>query len=208
MFPFLKQHTVAIALLFHVIGVLGILSPFRDQFVLLTPFNLLLTFSLLMVHFEQSWQLWLVALLAFGVGFGVEVAGVATGEIFGEYFYGKALGPKVFEVPLTIGLNWAMLLLITLAFAHFLGSNFWLKSAVGAACMTLLDAFIEPIAPLLDFWYWDTNSAPLQNFVAWFLVAFMLHLAANLLIKNQTNAKAIYLYYIQLAFFIVLNITI
>lgn len=208
MVQFLRRYTIGIAILFHCIGVIGVLSPFRDQFVLLTPFNLLLTFTLLLVHQKQSVALWSVIIVAGIVGFFAEVVGVETGRIFGEYFYGKALGLKFFDVPLVIGLNWAMLLLMTNAFSGFLGDTFWVKSLVGAVFMTLLDALIEPVAPLLDFWYWTNDTAPLQNFLAWFIIALVMHLFANKILPKQQNPKAIYLYYIHLAFFFILNFTL
>ena len=38
-----------------------------------------------------------------------EIVGVKFGIIFGDYKYGYALGYKIFEVPILIGANWAIL---------------------------------------------------------------------------------------------------
>ena len=41
----------------------------------------------------------------------LEIIGVKTGLIFGEYIYGNTLGFKVAEVPLIIGFNWLFVIL-------------------------------------------------------------------------------------------------
>ena len=86
----------------HIAGALGLaIEASREFFQLLTPFNLLAT-AAIVFHFEEKKTPYYIALLAitFLVGFGVEVAGVATGQIFGEYAYGATLGFKLWEVPL------------------------------------------------------------------------------------------------------------
>ena len=47
------------------------------------------------------------------LGFGVEVIGVETGLLFGDYEYGSGLGPKVLKVPMLMGVLWWILLLGT-----------------------------------------------------------------------------------------------
>lgn len=42
------------------------------------------------------------------VGFAVEALGVTTGVIFGAYHYTDRMGPRLHEVPLVIGINWAI----------------------------------------------------------------------------------------------------
>ena len=70
--------------------------------------------------------------------------------------------------------------------------------------MLLLDLLIEPIAPQLDFWEFDSFTAPLQNFIGWGAVALPLQL---LFYSLKIELKGYYyhnLYLLQLLFFTIL----
>ena len=41
--------------------------------------------------------------------------------------------------------------------------------------MVLLDLMIEPVAIRLDFWHWQAEVIPLQNYLMWFLVALLMN---------------------------------
>ena len=41
--------------------------------------------------------------------------------------------------------------------------------------MVLMDVLIEPIAISLDFWTWALGDIPLQNYVMWFFVSFIMN---------------------------------
>ena len=185
-------------------GIIGLLLPQTQYlFQLLTPFHLLLTAGLLF-WFHPHWNIKFVlfCLLAFAVGYGVEVAGVHTGVIFGQYWYGGAFGPKLLEVPLLIGLNWLVLVYVTGVICEPLKWPLPLKAAAAAVLMVGLDAFIEPISATYDFWYWANNEIPLQNFVAWFCTAWLLLLLFYLLPLQRRNFLALPLYIMQLIFFV------
>ena len=47
--------------------------------------------------------------------------------------------------------------------------------------MVMLDAVIEPIAPLLDFWEFNGGKAPLKNYLGWILVALPLNFLYHIL---------------------------
>jgi putative membrane protein len=84
----------------------------------------------------------------------------------------------VLKVPLTIGLNWFVLLLATNALVeewNIVGKIS--KAAIGAGLMTALDFLIEPVAVHFDFWTWAGVQVPAQNFVAWWMASFLFHLA-------------------------------
>ncbi|MFW5803961.1 MAG: carotenoid biosynthesis protein [bacterium] len=97
---------------FYIIGGLGLIIPFtRELFQQITPLSLLFSFILLLIYHEgdEKTKFFVVSILIAIVGFLVEVLGVQTGIIFGSYQYGETLGPKLFQVPLIIGINWLML---------------------------------------------------------------------------------------------------
>ncbi|GAB5522564.1 MAG: hypothetical protein Roseis2KO_04360 [Roseivirga sp.] len=191
----------------HIAGVIGLAIPeSRELFQLLTPFNLLATATIIF-HFEEkkTARYILFILATFLVGYLVEVAGVHTGIIFGQYSYGATLGLKLFEVPLAIGLNWAILIYATGLASNKLSLPKPIRALAGAAMMVLLDLIIEPVAIHLDFWSWALESIPIQNYLAWFLVSVALHLFFQYLPFSKNNPLAIRLLCIQALFFLVLN---
>ena len=208
--PFVN-HRNAFGLLaaMHIAGAIGLsIEESRAIFQALTPFNLIVTFALAL-HFEEhkNAKYFLFIAITFLVGFFVEVAGVSTGAIFGEYSYGKTLGFKWLNVPLVIGLNWVVLIYCTRHFAERFTSNAILIALIGAALMVGIDVLIEPVAIRFDFWSWQSSSIPLQNYIAWFVVSFLLHLTFKKLMPISNNPLAIRLLYIEIAFFAVLNFT-
>jgi putative membrane protein len=168
--------SIVILFIFHVVGVVGLFSDYQDLFLLLTPLNLLLSLGLFVwANNDFSIQFYKVTAILFALGFLVEVIGVSTGVLFGEYTYGATLGYKLFETPLMIGVNW-----ILLSLASFGVSSFFLKKQLpiillSSLLMVLMDVLIEPIAISLDFWTWALGDIPLQNYVMWFFVSFIMN---------------------------------
>ncbi|MBX7226153.1 MAG: carotenoid biosynthesis protein [Chitinophagales bacterium] len=194
----------------YLVGILGICSPWRDYIILLTPINLLLTFFVTFYKHESKNQLFVFTILAIIlITYSIEVVGVKTGKIFGSYFYGKTLGLKIFTVPPIIGVVWATLIYSTgvLLFQVKLQQKI-LFSVVGASIMTLLDVLIEPIAIRLDFWHWDNEQIPLQNYLAWWMISFIIFLLVPKHIFSSKNKLAVWCLVLQFLFFIFLNIFI
>lgn len=192
----------------HTAGVLGLyFEESRTLFQSLTPFNLLLTAAIIF-HFEEdkSAKYFIFILFTFLFGFFIEVAGVKTGIIFGEYAYGSTLGFKVFSVPLIIGLNWAILIYITGIVSNKLSSNLWMRCNYGALMMTLIDTLIEPVAIRFDFWQWANSAIPVQNYISWYLIAFLLHWVFQKLGFSKNNPLAFKLLIVEVAFFVSLNL--
>ena len=101
----------AIAILFHTIGLTGLLFFDKTFFLAATPFNLLLSFALLVwTQQEKNKYFFLFVLACFVVGVAVEMIGINTGFLFGDYAYGPVLGPQVMNVPLLIGINWFIII--------------------------------------------------------------------------------------------------
>lgn len=168
--------SIVILFIFHLVGVVGLSSDYQDSFLRLTPLNLLLSLGLFFwANNDFSVQFYKVTAILFALGFLVEVIGVSTGVLFGEYTYGATLGFKLFETPLMIGVNW-----ILLSLASFGISSFFLKKQLpiillSSLLMVLMDVLIEPIAISLDFWTWALGDIPLQNYVMWFFVSFIMN---------------------------------
>lgn len=101
----------------------------------------------------------------------VEIIGVKTGLLFGDYEYGKVLGFTVLGAPLTIGLTW---LLVSLSAWHIATINkypLWQKFLLGGVLVVMFDLILEQFATAYGLWSWQGGTIPLYNYVCWFMVA-------------------------------------
>lgn len=195
---------LAVLVIFHAVGFWGLMFSSRPMyFQELTPLNLILTNILLFsLHRNWSTQFILFAALVTITGFLAEVLGVHTGLLFGQYTYGGALGLKLWDVPLLIGLNWLMLVYSTGTIVSKLKVNLVVKALAGACLMVLLDFFLEPVAMHFDFWDWKGGVIPLSNYLGWFGLAFLLQLYFQFITICRQNPLALFVYLVQLLFFI------
>lgn len=201
--------SIFVLVVLHGVGLMGIASPFRDWFVALTPVNLIITAGLLFWNHEAISEktVWIILISFFG-GIGIEILGVATGTIFGEYAYGQVLGPKIAGAPIMIGVNWAILLFASAGVAKAFFSNPWKQLVFGASLMVLIDIFIEPIAITLDWWSWSAGVPGLLNYIAWFLVSLIMHGFYVFLLREEKNPVAAPVYIVQFTFFLLLNLAL
>jgi putative membrane protein len=70
--------------------------------------------------------------------------------------------------------------------------------------MVGLDLIIEQVAPLCNFWYWKNGIIPLQNYIAWFIISFLIALIVQKHLCSPKNKVAFSFYFIQLFFFLIL----
>jgi uncharacterized membrane protein len=188
--------------LFQISAIIGISLGYQDWFISKTPFTLLLTFTLLALNFPiYSKRKVLLTLFYFVSSFLLEWVGVHYGFLFGEYSYGSNLGLKLDAIPLLIGINWAVLVLVTGAIANRIVEPFFLRVMVAAALMVFLDYFIEVSAPPFDFWFWQLGYAPFQNFVAWFIVSMVFQFVYCKLKIQGNFVFSAHVYASQLVFF-------
>ena len=158
-------------------GLIGMHIPATPNlFFSLVPLNLWFTaFICIFYHPRPSLSTYFVLLFIAIAAWLVEVQGVRTGLIFGSYSYGNTLGLKLADVPITIGLNWIILLMSTNAVVEEWNAGGKIgKAALGAGLMTALDLLIEPVAVHYDFWHWSNLQVPVHNFVAWWIISFFL----------------------------------
>ena len=218
------QVATATAVLFHTIGLVGILFFDRALFIKATPFNLLLSFGLLIwTQQEKNSRFLIFLLICFCTGFLVEVIGTNTGVLFGNYTYGNVLGIKFRNVPLLIGINWFIIIYssgvsintlltklvnrITTGNGKDPGTLKALSIIVDGASLALFfDWLMEPVAVRLGYWTWNGDgSIPLFNYLCWFLVSLLLLGVFHYLKFNKQNKFAVNLLLIQLMFFLLLR---
>lgn len=207
----LKKDNLAIAilLLLYIVGIGALWFDVHPDFILLTPVNLLISLGLMLWrHPAKDRALWIFVGICYIAGFVVEMAGVQTGLIFGEYKYGKVLGLKLWGTPLLIGVNWVMLVYTSAVVVDRLWGEMPLlpRIALAAAIMVALDVLIEPVAVAFGFWSWERGIIPLQNYIAWYVLAFALIALFYKLKGRVFNKAALALLVLQFLFFGILNI--
>lgn len=206
----MEEHTksgvtfaIVVLVILHYVGVIGFhLDDYTTFFQDLTPVNLLISIGVL-AYFHKIWNL-SFGLWIFGVfwgGYLLELVGVHTGLLFGDYNYGSTLGPKVAAVPPLMGLLWVMIAYMAGIMAQNMTTSMWLRVVVGALLMVFLDILIEPVAMEYDFWYWTSHRIPLSNYLTWFLVGGVMQYAFHQIHQEKRNPIAYPLYLIQFGFF-------
>lgn len=216
------QIATAIAILFHAIGFIGIVF-FKSNLILQsTAVNLLLMFGLLIwTQHNKNYFFWLFLLIAVTIGIAVEVIGVNTKLLFGDYSYGDVLGYKIKNVPLIIGVNWFVIIYCCGVSIHTLLVKAIDKVAIdtatkpmalkalsvivdGATLAVFFDWLMEPVAVQLGYWKW-AGDIPFYNYLCWFLVSMILLTAFHFFKFNKQNKFAIHLLMIQVMFFLLLR---
>lgn len=199
-----KSLSVFMIWLVTISGMIGIYLGHVDWFVSKTPMNLILGMILLFWNFppKNGLKSVLVWFVVYVLGMIVEGIGVNTGLLFGDYTYGENLGIKVLGVPILIGINWVVLTFLTASISRRFISNKWIAVFVGAALMVLLDLFIEPIAPIFDFWSWELGYAPLRNYIDWFVVSLIMQVIVQKELPEDSASFPIHHLASEFAFFI------
>lgn len=137
--------------------------------------------------------------ISFIVGNVFENLGVATGFPFGRYYYTDAMGPKLFQVPILVGLAYVWMGYLSWTLGRVILGN--LRSPlVGTRVITLplVAAFImiawdlanEPVWANLDrLWVWQESGAyfgvPLTNFLALYVVYYLVHQSFAIYLRGR-----------------------
>lgn len=196
-----------ILIILTLVGLIGQWTSYSATILQLTPIHLLITTSILIY---SQWKIPIkTAVLLLGIvflGFIIEVLGVKTGNIFGVYHYGSTLGPKLWEVPFMIGVNWLALTYSSQLVSYHFVSNKFFRPIAGAFVMVIIDLLMEPLCSSLDFWYWHIGSAPLQNFMAWFAIAYVFQVLLSINYQPAKNKIPFLFIFLQFLFFLCLNL--
>lgn len=200
--------------IFYSVGLILYILPFtRDLFLFLTPYSLLLVFVAIIYHHKKrDLNFYIFSVIVITLSYFVEVAGVKTGAIFGDYQYLTSLGPKVLETPLIIGINWLMLTYCSAAIIYYFQAKlsgkigFVVKVTAGALLMLLYDIIAELVAPAMSMWEFSSSRPPIENFVMWFSLALLFHFLLSLFKIKATVVPAALLFAVQLLFFFLIYI--
>lgn len=180
-----------------------------DFFRPFTPYTLLFTCLVYLIYQPFTDKKFVLSLLGIAsIGFIAEVIGVKTGAIFGHYHYGQALGIKLWEVPLVISVNWALIVSASIIFVAKYVKQPLLHALLSATIATSLDFVIEQVVSPLDFWYFEGNIAGLHNYLGWLGLSFLLSLLTRKYLRAGDASIALYILLLQLYFFTVILLLI
>ena len=137
----------------------------------------------------------------FFIGFIAEWLGVKFGFLFGNYSYGANLGIKLDNVPIIMGINWVILSLATRGIIQRFFKLPVMKILVSSVLMVSLDVLLEPLAPQLDYWSFDTMVAPLSNYMGWLIYSLLIQILLELVQFKGHFMISLHILIIQLLFF-------
>jgi bisanhydrobacterioruberin hydratase len=186
-----KKYFQLFFIIFYSVGVIGIYCESSRQFFIgLIPYVLFLSFIVILLFHESSINKRTLIILSgiYLCGLLIEIIGVNTRMIFGNYIYGNGLGIKILNTPLMIGINWLMLVYCSSSVIEKMRIHLVFRIFIAAFLMLMYDYIIEHIAPFLNMWHWENNRVPIQNYIAWFIIAVLFQTTIGLTgikIKNQ-----------------------
>jgi len=181
-----------------------VLQAFPDRFpmVLIMALHVLPPLAFALVHGAQVYRLRGIlafTLICFVIGNFTENLGVLTGFPFGHYHFTDVIGPKLFNIPILLGLayigmgylSWTLGLLI-------LGEIRIVALPLFASfIMVAWDLTMDPIwANFVHGWVWHDGGAyfgvPLSNFFGWYLTVYLIYQTfAVYLRRNPPVARAL-----------------
>jgi len=139
-----------VLLIFHVVGIM--LFQFYQNASELSWFNILVCGILIFLSEPNLKKAGDVLAVIFVLGFIIELIGIKTGYLFGNYTYGNALGAIIFNVPIIIGLNWFIIVVASSNVLRTFKIPLIQLAFLSGLLATFLDALIEPVAIKFDFW--------------------------------------------------------
>ena len=191
---------------FLLVGIIGMFTSYENTFKELSFFNLFLTLLLVLISLKSDINHFLKPfVIVFLIGFIAEQIGVHTGYIFGNYSYGNSLGFRVYQVPLIIGVNWAILSFGAWHLSEYFTVNKRYRLLIGSFFMVLFDLVMEPTAIALNYWNWTLGEIPLYNYISWFLIGFLAMFIYSKFSVNTSGISKI-VFISQFIFFIILSL--
>ena len=196
-----KVYFFPILLLFHLIGV-G-LFLYLEVAPELSFLNILMSAVLVLLAEDNLKKALIGFSIIFICGFIIELIGVQTGYLFGEYLYADAMGPRLFGTPIIIGATWYAVIAGASTIANYVKGSIISKAIVAGILAVLMDVLIEQVAVGYDLWQWKSGSIPFYNYVCWFLFGGIFAYI-YLKITEKKNKLAIQLFCIWIGFFAIL----
>ncbi len=202
---FLLAFLYGAGLIFHLI-------PYTLEYVITMTDGFLLFSNLVVIFYVfrkyPSLKLGLWSLIALLVTYFIELAGVESGHIFGEYNYGDTMFLQIRNVPVVIAFNWVILIMATISISRIIIPVRWLITVFSTVLIVIFDYLMEPVAMKLDYWQWVNNTVPVRNYLAWAVITFIFSsLFVALRLSVDSRILRVY-FFIQLLFFSVMRLAL
>jgi len=135
------------------------------------------------------------------VGNIIENVGVRTGFPFGHYYFTDLMGPKLFAVPIQLGLAYLEMAYLSWTLARLIlgsmrtplvGSRVVTLPLVAAFIMVAWDFSQDPVwSTILHLWVWRQGGAyfgvPVSNFLGWYLTVFVFYQLFALYLRGRST---------------------
>lgn len=138
------------------------------------------------------------------VGNVFENVGVRTGFPFGHYYFTDLMGPKIFAVPIMLGLAYVGMAYLSWTLARLIlgdlraplaGSRIVTLPLVAAFIMVAWDFSMDPVwATVLRAWVFPGGGAyfgvPISNFAGWYLTVYVIYQLFGLYLRSHASSFA------------------
>ena len=134
--------------------------------------------------------------ICFFIGNAFENLSLLTGFPFGHYYFTNVMGPKLFHVPVLLGLayigmgylSWTL----SSVLADGLPKRIFLVPVIAAFVMVAWDLSQEPVwATIVRAWIWRDGGpyfgVPLSNFAGWFLTVYIIYQLFALYLRRGSD---------------------
>jgi putative membrane protein len=136
------------------------------------------------------------------IGNVFENLGVATGFPFGHYYFTDAMGPKLFQVPILLGLayvgmgylSWTLgRVIVGNLRSPFVGARVIMLPLVAAFIVVAWDFANDPVwANINRLWVWQHGGAyfgvPVTNFLGWYLVVYVIYQSFAIYLRGRSSS--------------------
>ena len=136
------------------------------------------------------------------VGNFTENLSIATGFPFGHYYFVELMGPKLFQVPVLLGLAYIGMSYVSWTLARAIVGNPHAPVAglrsfglplVASFIMVAWDLAQDPVwATVLHGWVWRDGGAwfgvPVSNYLGWFGTVFTIYLLFALYLRRRADS--------------------
>jgi len=169
--------------------------PGRVPMAAIVASNVLLPLAFALIHGAAVYRvrgILVFTALCLVVGNLLENLSVLTGFPFGRYHFTDVMGPKLFYVPIMLGLAYVGMGYLSWILGGLIlgGFRVWTLPLVAAFIMVAWDLSTEPIwANLARSWVWHDGGpyfgVPVSNFFGWYLTVYLIYLFFALYLRRQ-----------------------
>ena len=197
----IRTYTIHLLLIFHIVGVL--IFAYLQYAPNISYLMIALSSLLVLINEPKTLKSIILFSLIFVLGFIIELIGVQTALLFGEYHYQPAMGPQLMSTPIFIGVTWYTVVVGATNVTRKTNYSIWIKAILAGVLAVGLDFLIERVAISYGFWSWDNGYVPIYNYLCWFIFSVIFSFI-YLYFQKSINRPSFYLYIVWIIFFTLL----